>query len=130
MIVYLLAGSLVAILALAGLVWFLRRDRGVRIEGPEAAADAADRSLPDFATLNAVVGADGQGALAVTDDGRVAAIRLHRAQLTVREVKWDTIRATRAGMLVETHDKQFGDILVAGVDALDIRRLAPHLTRA
>ncbi len=126
---YVVAGSLAAILVLAGIAWFLRLGRDVRIEGPEAAADAADQALPDFATLNAVVGADGAGALAVTRDGRVAAIKRHGARMAVREVAWDAVRATSAGMLVETGERQFGTVLVAGVSALDVRRLAPRLTR-
>lgn len=126
---YIAAGSLVAILALAGIAWFLCLGRDTRIEGPEAAADAADQSLPGFTTLNAVVGADGQGALAVSREGRIAAIKRHGARLAVREVTWEAIRATPAGMLVETGERRFGSVLVAGVDALDIRRLAPRLTR-
>jgi len=129
MSIYIVAGSLAAILALAGLAWFLRLGRDSRIEGPEAAADAADNALPGFTTLNAVVGADGHGALAVTGDGRVAAIKRHGARLAVREVTWDAIRATSAGMLVETGEKRFGSVMVAGVDSLDIRRLAPRLTK-
>ncbi|TPG15537.1 hypothetical protein [Sphingomonas oligophenolica] len=126
---YIVAGSLVAILALAGVAWMLRLGRDARIDGPEAAADAADQALPGFATVNAVVGADGAGALAVTGDGRVAAIKRHGARLAVREVRWDSVRATPAGMLVETGERPFGSVLVAGVSALDIRRLAPQLTR-
>ena len=126
---YVVAASLAAILALAGAAWLLRLGRDSRIEGPEAAADAADEALPGFATLNAVVGADGAGALAVARDGRVAAIKRHGARMAVREVSWDSIRATAAGMLVETGERRFGAVLVAGVSALDIRRLAPHSTR-
>jgi hypothetical protein len=125
----IVAGSLVAILALAGIAWFLKLGRTARIDGPEAAADAADQSLPGFTTVNAVVGADGSGALAVTGDGRVAAIKRHGARMAVREVTWDAIRATPDGMLVETGERKFGSVLVSGVNALDIRRLAPRLTR-
>jgi len=126
---YIADGSLVAILALAGVAWFLRLGGDTRIGGPEYAADAADHSLSGFVTLNAVVGADGHGALAVARDGRIAAIKRHGARLAVREVAWDAIRATPQGMLVETGERRFGSVLVAGVDALDVRRLAPRLTK-
>ena len=128
-LVYVGAG-VAGLCLVAALVWWLRHRITPRIEGPEEAADAADRALAGFTTLNAVDGADGTGALAVTDDGRVAAIKRRGAQLAVREVSWDLIRATANGMLVESGDRHFGAVLVAGVNALDIRRLAPHLTRA
>jgi hypothetical protein len=47
----------------------------------------------------------------------------------VREVAWQRVRATAAGVEVETGDRRFGRMLVSGIDALDVRRLAPHLTR-
>ena len=124
-----LAGSLAAILALAGICWALKLGRVDRIASAEDAADAADQSLPGFDTVGAVVGADGSGALAVADDGRVAVMKRHGARIAVREVTWHALRSTPAGIVVETGERRFGSVSLTGVDALDIRRLAPQLTR-
>lgn len=125
-----LAGSLAAVLALAGVAWLLRLGRDRRIAAPEEAAEAADAALAGFVTVGAVVGADGAAALAVDGEGRVAVCKRHGARLAVREVAWAAIRATPAGMVVDTGERRFGAVLVAGIDALDVRRLAPQLTRA
>lgn len=120
-----LGGSLVAILALAGAAWGLRLGRDGRIASAEEAADAAEHALAGFATQGAVVGADGMAALAVGTDGRVAAMKRHGAHIAVREVAWAAVRAAPDGIVVETGERRFGSVSVKGVDALDVRRLAP-----
>jgi hypothetical protein len=127
-----IAGGVVAVvvLLLAGLVWVVvRMRRVVKIETPEEAAEAAQAQLAGFAVAGAVVGADGQGALAIADDGRVAAVKRIGKRLAVREVSWRTVRATQEGILVETGDKTLGAVMLAQVDVLDIRRLAPKSVR-
>ena len=127
-----IVGGIVAVvvLLLAGLVWVVvRMRRVVKIETPEEAADAAQAQLPGFAVAGAVVGADGQGALAIAADGRVAAVRRIGKRLAVREVSWRTVRATQDGILVETGDRALGAVMLAQVDVLDIRRLAPKGVR-
>lgn len=121
----LLAGSLAAVLALAGIVGTLKLRRTHRITAPEEAAEAADAALTGFVTAGAVVGADGAAALAVDADGRVAVCRRHGARIAVREVAWNAIRATPDGMVVDTGERRFGAVTVTGVDALDVRRLSP-----
>jgi hypothetical protein len=39
------------------------------------------------------------------------------------------VRATHEGILVETGDKALGAVMLAQVDVLDIRRLAPKSVR-
>ncbi|KQN28879.1 hypothetical protein [Sphingomonas sp. Leaf38] len=118
------------VVGLAGLCWIvMRMRRVVKIETPEEAADAAQTQLAGFAVAGAVVGADGQGALAIADDGRVAAVKRIGKRLAVREVSWRTVRATREGILVETGDRALGAVMLAQVDVLDIRRLAPKGVR-
>ena len=107
----------------------VRMRRVVKIETPEEAADAAQAQLAGFSVAGAVVGADGQGALAVADDGRVAAVKRIGKQLAVREISWRRVRATQDGILVETGDKMLGAVMLAQVDVLDIRRLAPKSVR-
>jgi hypothetical protein len=125
-----LAGSLVAVLALAGIAWRLRLGRDGRIENPEEAADAAEHQLPGFATGGAVVGADGMAGLAVDRRGeRVAVIKRHGAHPAVREVGWAALRSTEDGIVVETGERRFGSVLIKDVDVLDLRRLVPPSTK-
>jgi hypothetical protein len=124
-----LGGSLVAILLLAGIAWWLRLGRDAKIASPGEAADAADHALPGFRTAGAVVGADGMAALAVdTGATRLAVMKRHGARIAVREVSWDAVRSTPAGIIVETGERRFGRVPVKGVDALDMRRLAKGRT--
>ena len=127
-----IVGGIVAVVVvlLGALSWVVvRMRRVVKIETPEEAADAAQAQLAGFAVAGAVVGADGRGALAVADDGRVAAVKRIGKRLAVREVSWRTVRATREGILVETGDRALGAVMLAQVDVLDIRRLAPKGVR-
>lgn len=120
--------AIVLLIVVAG--WaIMRAQRVVKIETPEEAADAAQAQLAGFAVAGAVVGADGQGALAIADDGRVAAVKRIGKRLAVREVAWRTVRATQDGILVETGDRALGAVMLAKVDVLDIRRLAPKSVR-
>ena len=127
----IVGGFVAAVVVLLGaLSWVVvRMRRVVKIETPEEAADAAQAQLAGFAVAGAVVGADGRGALAVADDGRVAAVKRIGKRLAVREVSWRTVRATREGILVETGDRALGAVMLAQVDVLDIRRLAPKGVR-
>jgi hypothetical protein len=126
-----LAGSLAAILILAALAWVLKLGRGRHdavIEDGEAAAVEAEQALIGFEPIGALVGDDRAAALVAAAHGRVAVVRRHGARLAVREVRWDQVRATAEGMLVETGDRRFGAVIVTGVTVLDVRRLAPSLT--
>lgn len=126
---WVLAGSLAAVLALAGVAWALRLGRDRRIEAPEEAAEAVEAALAGFRAANAVVGSDGAAALVVDAGKRVAVCKRHGARLAVREVAWRDIRATAGGLLVDSGERRFGAVTVAGVNALDVKRLAPQLTR-
>lgn len=118
------AGALLLVV-LGGWALLRLRARPQRIGTPEEAAEAADGSLAGFATQGAVVGADGCGALAIDRAGRVAVMRRAGKRITVREVAWGALRSTAEGILIDTGDRRLGEVLVAGVDALDVRRLAP-----
>ena len=126
-----LAGSLAAILILAGLAWALKLGRAGHegtVEDPESAERAAEETLAGFAAIGALVGEDRAAARVAGAHGRVAAIKRHGARLAVREVRWSQVRATHDGILIETGDRRFGAVTVRGVDVLDVRRLAPSLT--
>ncbi|WP_294268682.1 hypothetical protein [uncultured Sphingomonas sp.] len=113
------------VLSGAGIAWLCTRRRDHRVGSPEEVAAAAEAALAGFTVAGAVVGADGQGALAVATDGRVAAIKLQGRRIAVREIPWTRVRSTAEGIVAEVEGR-FGPVLLAGVDVLDIRRLAPR----
>jgi hypothetical protein len=128
---WMIAGALAVLAAAAaGIGWFVLRGRSSTIGSPEDAAQAVETALAGFVTAGAVVGAGGAAALAVDGTGRVAVCKRQGSRIAVREVAWSAVRATGAGVLVDTGERRFGTVIVEGVNALDIRRLAPHLTRA
>ncbi len=120
-----IVGGIALLLLIVGIVTLLRRKRTARIASPEEAADAAEQALAGFDTQGAVVGADGGGALAIDRAGRVAVMTRDGKGIAVREVAWSALRSTVDGILIDTGERQLGEVLVAGVDALDVRRLAP-----
>lgn len=120
-----LIAGVAALLLIVAALWLLRRGRQARIETPEDAAAAAEAALAAFETQGAVVGADGTGALAVDRAGRVAVMRRLGKRITVAEVAWVALRSTVDGIVVDSGDRRVGRVLIAGVDALDVRRLAP-----
>jgi non-ribosomal peptide synthetase component E (peptide arylation enzyme) len=124
------AAIAVALLLALAAGWALGRRRSRSVGSPEDAADAADAALPGFATVGAVVGADGAGALAVDGRGRVAVMKRSGKRIAVREVEWARVRATATGIVVDTGERRFGEVAIAGVTALDVRRLAPEQTKA
>ena len=117
-----LAASLVAVLLLAGAARLLRLGDGARIDAREAAA-AAEGALAGFEAADVVVAAGGDAALAVGADGRLAVVKRHGARAAVREVRWPAVRATAAGIEVATGERRFGTVMLAGIDALDLRRV-------
>ena len=124
---YATAGAVaLALIATLGWLW-ARRHHHHRIGTPEDAAEAVEAALTGVRVAGAVVGADGAGALAVTDDGRVAAVKQLGTRLIAREIGWRSVRSTATGILIETDDPRLGTIALAGVNVLDIRRLAPRL---
>lgn len=125
-----LGGSLAAVLALGGAAAMLRLGRGERMLVEEAdAVRAADDAVAGFAGVSAVIGADGRAALVFGEDRRVVVLKVHGARIAARVIDWESVRATPGGMLVETNERRFGAVTLHGVDALDVRRLAPQLTR-
>ncbi|MFW2850690.1 hypothetical protein ACM61V_02015 [Sphingomonas sp. TX0543] len=125
-----LGGSLTAVLALGGIAAFLRLGRVDRMLVEEAdAIVAADEAIAGFAGVSAVIGADGRAALVFGEDRRVVVLKVHGARIAARVIAWEAVRAAPGGMVVETGERRFGAVTLRGVDALDVRRLAPQLTR-
>lgn len=119
-------GGLVA--AAIGIVgWRRRRRRGARIDGEQAAMAQAGAALPGFAPVAAVVGHDGAAALVSggSTGERLVLLRAGRGRSAAHAVDWSAVRATPAGIVVETGERRVGGVPLAGIDALDVRRLAP-----
>ena len=125
----LFAASLVGVLALGGLAaWLKLRGTDRSFTAPDEAMRAAEEAVTGFHALSAAVGQDGRAALVFGEGMRVVVLKAHGARTAAREIVWRDVRATHEGMVVATGDR-FGTVLVAGIDNLDIRRLAPQLTR-
>lgn len=126
-----LAGSIAAVVILTGLIWKLRlgskRVEAV-IESPEAALKAVEQTLAGFGPIGSLVGENRCAALVAGAHGRVAVVKQRGARLAVREVRWEQVRATHEGLMVETGDRRFGVVSIQGINVLDVRRLAPSLT--
>lgn len=121
------AAGLAVMLVAGGGAWALRARRrpAAPIESAEEAAFAAEAALAGFQVYSAVLATNGAGALAVGQHGRVAVIKRDGLGLAVFEVPWNAVRATAAGLVVETGDRRFGAVALAGIDALKVRRLTP-----
>ena len=125
----LFGGSLAVVLALAGIAWALKRGGTDRSIGePAEAMRTADDALSGFTPFAAVVGADGRAALVLGEGMRVAILKAHGARVAAREIAWTDVRSTEGGIVVETRERRFGCVRLAGVNILDVRRLAPQPT--
>lgn len=71
------AGSLVAVLALAGLAWWLKLGGAPRLDSDAAVRRAASEVEDGFVPTAATHDAEGTGALARDDSGRIMVIRRH-----------------------------------------------------
>ena len=122
-------GSLAAVLALGGVAAWLKLGGVDRSLGDAAEAmRAAEDALSGFDAIAAAVGADGRAALVIGAEARVAVLKAHGARVVAREIGWRDVRSTERGIVIETAERGFGAVTLSGVDALDIRRLAPQLT--
>ncbi|ODP36073.1 hypothetical protein [Sphingomonas turrisvirgatae] len=100
----LAAGSLVAVLMLAGIAWALRLGESGRIADAAQAIRLAEEGLAGFEASDAVVCADGGGAVVFGSHGTVALIRPSGARFIVREVRRPQWQASDAGLRIESGD--------------------------
>lgn len=107
----LLGGSLVAVLALAGIAAWLKLGGDPLDEA--AALDAAGDMLPGFVPEAVLRGSDGNAALVRGREGRVAVVKVHGAQPAVREVMRPVgLGTTSDGIVVRSGDRMFGDVVL------------------
>lgn len=101
---WLAAGSLVAVLTLAGVAWALKLGGASRIDTPEDAMRIAEDAIAGFDADEAVVGSNGGGAIVFGSAGSVALIRPSGARFVVREVRRPRWQPLDAGIEIETGD--------------------------
>ena len=123
-----LAGSLVAILALAGIARWLRLGES-RINDAAEAREIAEQMLAGFVAHAALVSQDG-GAALVAGNGAIAVLKRHGARVAARRLL-PPLRAYAAveGVTVETGERLFGSVTLLGVLDSDVRGLEASLTR-
>jgi len=127
---FVFAASLAAVLVLASVAWSLKLGGlDARIATPDGACRIAEEALHGFDAVACVVGSDRRAALVVDRASRVAILKAHGARVVAREITWASVRATKTGVVVDADDRRSGVVRLEGVDALDVRRLAPQLTR-
>ena len=123
-----LGGSIVAILALAGVARLLRLGES-RINTAEDARRIAEEMLVGFDAHAALVSQDG-GAALVAGNGAIAVLKRHGAQVAARRLL-PPLRFHTAveGVTVETGERLFGSVTLLGVIDSDVRGLEASLTR-
>lgn len=116
------AGSLAAILVLAGVARMLKLGES-RIVDADAARGFAEDALAGFVAREAVVGTDGRAAV-VAGNGTIAVLKRHGARVVVRRLV-PPLRLYEAveGVTVDTGERLFGKVTLFGVIADDVRRL-------
>ena len=109
----LLGGSLVAVLALAGIAAWLKLGGDPLDEA--VALDAAGDMLPGFVPEAVLLGSNGAAALVRGRGGRVALVKVHGAQAAVRELTRPVgLGTTSDGIVVRSGDRMFGDVVLLG----------------
>lgn len=123
-----LGGSLVAILALAGVARLLKLGEA-RISDVAKAREMAEDMLAGFEARSAIVGTDGNAAL-VLGNGAIAVLKRHGAKVAARRLLPPLGLSTAIeGVFVETGERLFGRVLLFGVVEADVRALEASLTR-
>lgn len=114
----LTGGSIVAILFLAAVAWWLKLGGGTIADEAQAMADA-EAILSGFDAERAVLAEDHMAAIVHGRDGSVALLKIHGSQVAGRRLSapLDT-RAGPDGLVVATGEKRFGSVLLKGVTSI------------
>ena len=102
-------GSLVAILALAGLAFALRLGPAPRLKDEQAARAAADEAVSGFDPVDIALDRGGAGALLRDTTGRILLLRQHGSHFAGR-VLTGAAEVSRDGdaLLIDTAEKRYG----------------------
>ena len=123
-----LAGSIAAILALAGIARWLRLGES-RIGSIAEAREIAEDMLVGFRAHDALVSLDG-GAAIVAGNGAIAVLKRHGARVVARRLLPPlSLGVAVEGVTVRAGERLFGDVTLLGVLEADVRGLEASLTR-
>jgi hypothetical protein len=50
-------------------------------------------------------------------------VRIASRRPLAREIEWAMLRQTEQGVVAETGERRFGDVMLHGITAIDVRRL-------
>lgn len=104
-------GSLVAILALAALAWWLKLGPEPRLESDEAARIAADEAISGFTPVRIARDRDRRGAVLSDSSGRILLLKPHGTMFAGRLL---TAKASahieEDTLVVDTAEKRFGSV--------------------
>ncbi|MEZ5681183.1 MAG: hypothetical protein R3E14_07770 [Erythrobacter sp.] len=102
-------GSLVAILALAALAWWLKLGPEPRLADREAALRAADEAVSGFDAVDCAIDRDGHGALLRDRGGRILLLRPHGSHFAGRILTpAASIRLADDVLVIDTAEKRYG----------------------
>lgn len=124
-----IGGSLVAILALAGIARWLQLGEDVRLRDMDEARALAEAAVCGFDPVEIALDRAGIGALLRDAQGRVLLLKRHGARFAARLLSGHRdSRLDRNFLTVSTGDKRFGTVTLdlgaeAGVWAASLRRL-------
>lgn len=116
------AGSLVAILALAGLAWWMKLGGAPRLDSDDAVRRAAGEVEDGFAPVATACDAEGAAALARDAAGRIMVIRRHGNRFAGRILgpRASVCREDRPGeynLVVDPGEPRFGRVFLTLPDA-------------
>ena len=107
----ILVGSLIAILALAGLAAWLKLGHEPALESEEDARRAADHAIDGFEPVRFGLDAQRRGALLEDRDGRILLLKRHGNHFAGRLLGPETVCNADAGMLsVDCGERRFGPV--------------------
>lgn len=111
-------GSLVAILALAGLAFWLKLGPAPQLVDDDAVRDAASHAYHDFSPTRIARDREGRGAIVSDAAGRVLVLRPHGSHFAGRLLS-PAARAHLEGeeLVIDTAERRFGQARLCVADA-------------
>jgi hypothetical protein len=102
-------GSLIAILALAGLAWWLKLGPAPRLADEASARAAADEAVPGFDPIAIGLDREGRGALLRDAAGRVLLLRPHGVHFAGRVLTgMARARVEEGTLVIDTGERRYG----------------------
>ena len=112
------AGSLVAILLLAGLAWSLKLGPQRKLDSDDAAREAAREALDGFEPVAVARDREGRAALLRDADDRLLLIRQHGSHFAGRLLGENASARIEDGtLIVDSGERRYGAVRLAVADA-------------